>query len=145
MDGLEQIPTQLQPLAGLVFAIVVAIGSALVYLRGRREGAPKPKVQEFYASGQLADMGPVKELVENTGLLIQQQVRANVAIERCAVAIESGFTDVRRYIVAKLAEIEDRDKEAEIERRARVMAEDLVREQEEARDERRRPARKPSA
>lgn len=114
MDGLDQVPAQYQPIAGFIFALIIAIGSAVMFLRGRREGAPKPKVQEFYASGQISDMGPVKELVEGVGLLFQQQVRTNIAIERCAGALEQAAAAYAGEIKAQREEAEIA---AEVDRR----------------------------
>lgn len=135
MDGLDQIPSQYQPIAGMVFAIIVAVGSAIVFLRGRREGAPKPKVQEFYAAGQLADMGPVKELVEQTGLLVQQQVRTNMHLEAVAVALKNAATLYEGQLEAQATQ-------EEVEARAQQLFERRLAEE---RPPRRRPARrKPS-
>jgi hypothetical protein len=140
MDVLSGLPEEWRTLATIIFVAVVAVGGALAYLRGKKEGPPAPKVQEFYASGQISDMGPVKELVEGQGLLYQQQVRTNLALERVAVALEKIGEPAAKYVEAKLEEIEDHEREEEIERRARIRAEDLIREQETDRDERRRPA-----
>ena len=41
-------------------------------------GPPAPKVTEFGMTGQVAEMVPVKALVEQTGLLVQQQIRTNI-------------------------------------------------------------------
>jgi hypothetical protein len=41
-------------------ALYAAYGQTI----GKKQGPAAPKVQEFYAAGGLADMGPVKELVE---------------------------------------------------------------------------------
>jgi hypothetical protein len=138
------IPQQFTGLATLIFVSVLAAGAGVARLIGKREGAPQPKVQEFYAAGAISDMGPVKELVEGQGLLYQQQVRTNIALERVAVALETISGEAGRYVTAKLEEIEDHEREEEIERRARIRAEDLIREQEAAREDRRRPTpRKP--
>lgn len=133
MDGLDQIPSQYQPIAGMVFAIIVAVGSAIVFLRGRREGAPKPKVQEFYAAGQLMDMGPVKELVEQTGLLVQQQVRTNMHLEAVANALKVA---AEAYTGELQRERDEEEFEAEVQKR---LKRELDRER---RARRRAPARK---
>ena len=86
MDWYYNLPAEFQAFAGPVFAIIVAAGGAFTYLRSRRQGPERPKVQEFYAGGELADMGPVKELVEQVGLLVQQQLRTAVAMEKAAAA-----------------------------------------------------------
>lgn len=87
MEWFDSLPERMQFYAGPVFIVFVSIGAALSYLRSKKMGPAQPKVQEFYASGALSDMGPVKELVEQTGLLVQQQVRANLALEACALNI----------------------------------------------------------
>jgi hypothetical protein len=87
LDFLDQIPVEWRPLALVVFIVVGAGGAALSYLRGKKAGPEAPKVQEFYAAGALHDMGPVKELVEGVGLLVQQQIKANIHAEATAKAI----------------------------------------------------------
>jgi hypothetical protein len=135
MPVIEGLDPNLQWLLTTVFVVAVAVFTAWSHVTGK--AAPKQKAAEFTMAGQLADMGPVKELVEQTGLLVQQQVRTNLAIEACV-------EQIARLVEAQLTEIEDRDREEEIERRARVRAEDLVREQEASRSTR-RTTRKPTA
>lgn len=103
LDFLDQIPVEWRPLALVVFIVVGAGGAALSYLRGKKVGPEAPKVQEFYAAGALHDMGPVKELVEVTGLVMQQMVRTNMALEatakelaRVAQIVEARLEDERR-------------------------------------------------
>lgn len=108
MDGLEKLPPDIQQIAGVVFGVVVALWAAYVFIKGKLMGPPAPKVTEFGITGQLADMGPVKELVADAGLLFQQQVRTNIALERCAVAME-------RVVVAYEGHLADERNEAEIE------------------------------
>lgn len=114
MELLNQLPESIRGLAWAVFGVLVSVGAAFAYLRGKKEGPPAPKVQEFYASGQLADMGPVKELIEQTGLLVQQQVRTNMHLERCAVAMERVTAAYEGHLADERNEAEI---EAEVERR----------------------------
>ena len=58
LDSLN-LPPQLAGVATLIFIVAGAVFAAWSRLQGKREGAPQPKVQEFYATGQLADMSPV--------------------------------------------------------------------------------------
>ncbi|HEY8578201.1 MAG TPA: hypothetical protein VIL88_17885 [Devosia sp.] len=85
----------------------------------KKEGPPAPKVQEFYAAGQLADMGPVKELIESVGLVMQQMVRTNIALEDTAKA----QTHLAHVFEARLEE----------ERRDRETAEEVARQLKEKR------------
>lgn len=41
----------------------------------------KPPEKEFSIAGQFSELEPVKELFEQTGLLVQQKVRANIVEE----------------------------------------------------------------
>lgn len=110
LDFLEIIPAEWRPMALFIFVVGGALSAVLTYHRGKRAGPEKPRVQEFYAAGQLADMGPVKELVEQTGLLIQQQLRTNLALERCAVAMENATAAYQGQIAhqATQDEVEER-------------------------------------
>lgn len=103
LDFLDQVPTEWRPLALLIFVIGGAISALLTYHRGRKAGPEAPKVQEFYAAGALHDMGPVKELVEALGLLVQQQIKTNIhaeatakAINRLAETVETQIEEARR-------------------------------------------------
>lgn len=103
LDFLESIPAEWRPLALLIFVVGGGVSAVLTYHRGKKAGPEAPKVQEFYASGQFADMGPVKELVEDVGLLVQQQVRTNLALEdvakaigRLAAVVEAQIEEARR-------------------------------------------------
>lgn len=87
MLDVSYLPAEWQGLAAIAFVVSMAVFAAWARTFGKKEGPPAPKVQEFYAAGQLADMGPVKELVEGVGLLMQQQVRTNIALEETAKAI----------------------------------------------------------
>lgn len=105
---MEAIPAEFQWVGGIAFAIAIAVLAARSHFAGKKDGPAQPRVQEFYASGQLADMTPVKELVEQTGLLVQQQVRTNIFLERCASALERAASTYE-------GEIEDQQREREIE------------------------------
>ena len=85
MPVIEGLDPNLQTLLTTVFLVAAGIFTAWAYVRGKM--APKPRAAEFSMSGQLNDMGPVKELVEQTGLLVQQQVRTNMHLEAVATAI----------------------------------------------------------
>lgn len=87
MPDVSFLPAEWQGIAAAVFVAAMGIFAAWARFFGKKEGPPAPKVQEFYASGHLADMGPVKELVEGVGLLMQQQVRTNIALEEMAKAV----------------------------------------------------------
>lgn len=141
MPTIEGLDPALQTIGTALFVIAVAVFAAWSTVFGRKSKAPE---KELHINGQFSDMGPVKELVEGQGLLYQQQVRTNLVLERVAAALEKIGEPAAKYVEAKLEEIEDHEREEEIERRARIRAEDLMREQEADRDERRRPpARKP--
>lgn len=101
------LPPEWQQLAAVAFVIGLGLFAAWARFFGKKEGPPAPKVQEFYASGHLADMGPVKELVEGVGLLMQQQVRTNIALEDMAKAIN-------RLAGVVEAQIEEARREKEI-------------------------------
>ncbi len=96
---MESIPTEFQWIGGVAFAVSIAFLAARSHFAGKKEGPPAPKVQEFYASGQLADMGPVKELVETAGLLLHQQVRTNIHLEASANALKQ-FADAYEHRIA---------------------------------------------
>lgn len=81
MPDLSFLPPAWQGAAAALFILCMIVFAAWSHVFGRREGPQEPKVKEFYASGQLADMGPVKELVETAGLVMQQMVRTNIALE----------------------------------------------------------------
>lgn len=141
MELLNQLPESVRGLAWAIFGILVSIGAAFAYLRGKKEGPPK--VTEFGITGQLADMSPVKELVEQTGLLVQQQVRTNMVLERVADGLEACAKALKAAADAYAGEIAARATEEEIEERAQLKFE---REMERERRARRRaaPRRKPA-
>lgn len=140
MELLNQLPEGVRGLAWAVFGVLVSIGAAFAYLRGKKEGPPK--VAEFGFTGSLADMSPVKQLVEQTGLLVQQQVRTNIALEKVSVALDGCAHALHQAAAAYAGEIAARATEEEIEERAQIKFE---REMERERRARRRlsPRRKP--
>lgn len=106
LDFLNAIPSDQRLFALLVFVLGGAFSAYTAYRRGNKAGPEAPKVQEFYAAGALADMGPVKELVQNTGMLIQQQVRTNMALENVASAMKEAAAAYVSHM-----EIEKRERE----------------------------------
>lgn len=132
---IEGLDSNLQWLLTTAFVIGIAIFSAWSHVFARRQ-SPKPAVsavKEFHAAAQLADMGPVKELVEGQGLLIQQQVRTNIALEAVAKAVERTAVVAEAYIEDRQRERAERDLDEEVKRRvAEALAE---------RDEPERPRR----
>jgi Xaa-Pro aminopeptidase len=111
---MESIPAEFQWIGGAAFAIAVAVFAAWSRVTGKKEGPPQPKVQEFYAAGQLADMGPVKELVEAAGLVFQQQVRTNIHLEASAKAQQTAAEALTKFAEAYEHRIEDEQREKEI-------------------------------
>lgn len=109
VEWLDKIPPGYSGVATFAFVIAMAVFAA--WSNRRRV---TPKVQEFSMSGQLADMGPVKELVGQTGLLVQQQLRTALVLERLAAAVEELVKAYTGQIKAELAEQEMED---EVERR----------------------------
>jgi hypothetical protein len=112
----ESIPVEFQWLSGAAFAVAVAVLAAWSRVFGKKEGPPTQRVQEFYAAGQLADMGPVKELVAAVSLLVTEtsastkaQTRTAEELARLATAYERSITQQER----------EREIEDEVERRYR--------------------------
>lgn len=133
IDGLD--PT-LQWLLTTVFVVAVAVFTAWSHVRGKV--APKARSAEFSMSGQLADMGPVKELVEQTGLLVQQQVRTNMHLEAVAKSME-GLAGLYEAHLEALATQE------EVEERAQQLFERRLAEHRPTRRRRALPAKKPAS
>lgn len=150
LDFLEQVPAEWRPFALFIFVALGAGGAALSYLRGKKTGPEAPKVQEFYATGTLYDMGPVKELVEQTGLLVQQQVRTNMHLEahtrkqgQTALALHALARQVGRLADAYEAQITADRNDAEIEDEVDRRVERQLRER-RTRAHRVAPKRKPA-
>jgi hypothetical protein len=116
MDWLSDLglSPQLQTLATIAFVIALAVFAAYSRTIGKKEGPPQPKVQEFYASGQFADMGPVRELLEQAGLLFQQQVRTNMLMEASAKAQQQSADALTKFSNAYEHRIESEEREKEI-------------------------------
>lgn len=130
MPTLEGIDPTLQTIGTFLFVAVVAIFSGWSLVFGRKPA--KSETKEFSMAAQLADMGPVRELVQQAGLLVQQQVRTNIALDRMATLLAEDL-DARRKAES------ERDLEEEIDRRARIAAEDIVRQREDEAAGRRQP------
>lgn len=135
MPSIEGLDPTLQTIGTLLFVVVVAIFSAWSLVFGKKPA--KSETKEFSMMGQLSDMGPVRELVEQTGLLFQQQVKTTILLERLALAAEAA-------LAAHAEEREEQDREEEIDRKAGILAEDIVRRREEERAHRRPSPRKPT-
>jgi hypothetical protein len=112
MPNLEGLDPNVQAIGTLVFAVAVSLFAAWSLIFGRKPA--KEQTKEFALTGQLADMGPVKELVEGVGLLIQQQVRTNIHLEGCARALQAAAD---AYAGELAAERNEAEMEAEVERR----------------------------
>lgn len=113
---IEGLDPSLQAIGTAIFMVAVAVFSAFSYVKGKK---PETETKEFAVSGQLADMGPVKELIEQAGLLFQQQVRTNIQLEATAKAIERFGTVFETHL--------------EEERRDREIAEEIARQLKEKR------------
>lgn len=135
MPSIEGLDPALQTIGTIIFVAVVAIFSGWSLVFGRRK-TEATETKEFTMAGQLADMGPVRELIEGVGLLVQQQVKTNIHLGELAAALKEDIEDRKK-------ERDDRELEDEIDRRARIAAEDIVRRREEEHADR-RPARKPA-
>ncbi len=114
LDFLSQIPDEWRPLALLIFVVGGAVSAVMTYHKGKKAGPEAQKVQEFALSGQLADMGPVKELIEQTGLLVQQQIRTNIQLEATAKAQQDSAEALTKFADAYLHRVEDEQREKEI-------------------------------
>lgn len=112
MPVIEGLDPNLQWLLTTVFVLAVGVFTAWSHVRGK--AVPRPKAAEFNIAGQLADMGPVKELIEQTGLLVQQQVRTNIHLEAACVALKR-LADA--YEAELAAERNEAEIETEVERR----------------------------
>lgn len=114
LDFLSQIPDEWRPLALLIFVVGGAVSAVMTYHKGKKAGPETQKVQEFAVSGQLADMGPVKELVEQAGLVFQQMVRTNMHLEANAKALDRAADALTKFADAYLHRVEDEQREKEI-------------------------------
>ena len=126
MPSIEGLDPTLQTIGTLLFVAIVAIFSGWSLVFGKKPA--KSETKEFSMAGQLADMGPVKELVEDVGLLIQQMVRTNVVLERLATAFEE--------------RIEAEETQEKIEEKAQALFERRLAQERDAAEPPRRPPRK---
>jgi hypothetical protein len=110
---LNVLPAEWRPLAWAIFIIFGAVGAAITFARGQKKGPPEQKVQEFAMTGQLSDMGPVRELVELMGLLVQQQIRTNIHLESLAEEAGKGVAAYSKHLL-------DVEIEEEVERRMKA-------------------------
>ena len=121
---INALPVEWQSIGTAVFAIFVLIFAAWSKVFGKREPV-RAEVKEFAMSGQLADMGPIKELVENTGLIVVENRELIVQLkkqnEHFAKIIDLGVAELERQAdereVANKVEAElQRERERERER-----------------------------
>lgn len=136
MPVIEGLDPNLQWLLTTVFVVAVAVFTAWSHVKGK--ATPRQKSTEFSMAGQLADMGPVKELVEQTGLLVQQQVRTNMHLEAVAKSME-GLAGLYEAHLEALATQE------EVEERAQQLFERRLAEHRPTRRRRSAPAKKPAS
>lgn len=115
MEWLKGLPPEYQGLATVIFIIIAAILAARNYMKGFKEGPARPIVQEFSVAGQLADMGPVKELIEQTGLLVIQELRAAIALERLIDVNMKTAIALERLAKAYEDQIQERRNDEEVE------------------------------
>jgi hypothetical protein len=119
MPSIEGLDPTFQAVGTFLFVAAVAIFSGWALVFGKKK-SQQAETKEFSMTGQLADMSPVTKLVEGVGLLYQQQVRTNIALERLAVAAEQAVEGYQ-------ADREEQDREEEVERRvAERLAEEGV-------------------
>jgi hypothetical protein len=114
MPDVSFLPAEWQAPAAVLFGLSMVLFAAWARVFGKKEGPPAPKVQEFALSGQLADMGPVKELIESVGLVMQQMVRTNIALEANAKAQETTASAITRFAALYEHRVEDEQREKEI-------------------------------
>lgn len=124
----------------------MAVGGAVaafVVRMGWRKGPPAPE-QNLVVSGQaqFTDMAPIKDLLKQVDLLCVKLMAATTSVDgmaaqqtRVALAIEQLTIELKQYLDALRAEMEASDRQEEIDResdrKARILAEDIVREREE--------------
>lgn len=124
----------------------MAVGGAVaafVVRMGWRKGPPAPE-QSLVVSGQaqFTDMAPIKDLLKQVDLLCIKLMAATASVDgmasqqtRVALAIEALTIEIKQYLDALRAEMEANDRQEEIDResdrKARILAEDIVREREE--------------
>ncbi len=114
MPTIEGLDPTFQAVGTAIFVIIVAVYSAFSYLSGRKPSTQTTTTKEFAVAGQLADMGPVKALIEQTGLLVQQQVRTNMHLESTAKAQEEAAKALTKFADTYEHRMEDEQREKEI-------------------------------
>ena len=133
---------------GMVLGGAVA---AFVVRMGWRKGPTAPE-QNLVVSGQaqFTDMAPIKDLLKQVDLLCVKLMAATASVDsmasqqtRVALAIEALTVEISEHLKAVRAEMDADNREEEIDRRARIAAEDIVRRREEEAADR-RPTRKPT-
>lgn len=135
-DFLDQVPEQWRPYAAVAFAITLGSMLAWQFVRGRREGkAPtvEPATQfagYVAAAAKITSDGPIEKLGEGIGLLIQQQIRANVVLEahtkkqgQTAIALFALSRHIGRLADAYEAHLKAEQTADEIEEKAQALFE----------------------
>lgn len=103
-----------------------AIAALVVRLGWKRGADTDTRPKELMVTGQAAitDMAPIRDLV--------------LRVDRTAAALEDLASTTKAFVAEVRAEKQSSDREEEIERRAQVKAEKLLRDAEEAKEGRRR-------
>lgn len=124
----------MQKIATFLFVLFVSFFGAKQYVKGKKE--QPPKTTEFAVAGgaaHLMDMGPIKELIEHVGLLVQQQVRTNMSLEahtegqvETAAALRQLASQVSRLADAYEGELKAEASERQLEEIERRLAERLL-------------------
>lgn len=114
MPPIEGLDPTFQAVGTAVFVIIVAVYSAFSYLSGRKPTTQTTTTKEFAVAGQLADMGPVKALIEQTGLVVQQLIRQNLALEANAKAQQQAAEALTKFASTYEHRMEDEQREKEI-------------------------------
>lgn len=107
-----------QWLATAAGAIAVGILAAWGRWRGKAEGVPKPVVTEFAMTGAIADMKPIRDLVEEVRELSSKIGAQVVADGRTAAALEALAQAYSEQIESQK---DEQRINAEIERRLTVL------------------------
>lgn len=110
---LSAVPDEFKPFAVVIFVLAGAVGIVLTFLRGHKKGPEQPTVKEFALTGQMADMGPIREMIENQGLLYQQQIRTNIHLESLAEVASQALE-------AHMKRLQEEHIEDEVERRLKA-------------------------
>lgn len=128
MPDVSFLPDEWQGVVAIVFLLSMGIFAAWARTFGKKEGPPAPKVQELHVAGQFSDMGPVKELVAQMGLLVQQQLRTGIAQETTAKALAELGDMIAAHLAELRAERAEREADEEMMEKAKVMALAMVKE-----------------